>query len=550
MTVALDSTQLLEPLIYDLGAPGRMGVNLPDCDVPESPLPAELLRDDLALPEVGEVQVVRHFVKLSQLNYSIDQGLYPLGSCTMKYNPKVNEDAARLAGFAQLHPLTDEEGAQGALFLMHELQQWLGEISGFDAVSLSPAAGAQGEFAGILMIRQYHIDRGEGQRDIILVPNSAHGTNPATVTMAGMRVRELPANDQGNVDMAALHAACEGELRDRIAGMMITVPSTLGLFESTILEVISTVHDAGGLMYMDGANMNALMAVVKPGELGFDVMHYNLHKTFSTPHGGGGPGSGAVGVNAKLRPYLPGPIVEIVEGQPPPKSLPIAMEGDFADHEEPVGATYQVARNPLESSGRHNVPPLQQSMAGDEPPLYGFVMPEKSIGRMKAFHGNFGMHLRAYAYIRVYGDSGIRDVTRYAVLNANYLRARLMRTYTIPYPRYCGHEFVLEGHVDGVDEVHALDISKRLMDYGFHPPTNYFPLIVPEALLIEPTETEVKEDLDAFVEAMEAIAEEARRDPQTLLQAPHTAPVRRLDEVRAVKELVLCCAPALPVGAG
>ncbi len=500
--VASDSTQLLEPLIYDLGAPGRIGVNLPDCDVPETPMPAELMRDDLALPEVGEVQVVRHFVKLSQLNYSIDQGLYPLGSCTMKYNPKVNEDAARLAGFAQLHPLTDESGAQGALFLMHELQQWLGEISGFSDVSLSPAAGAQGEFAGILMIRQYHIDRGEGQRDIILVPNSAHGTNPATVTMAGMNVRELPANDKGNVDMAALHAACEGELRDRIAGMMITVPSTLGLFESTILEVISTVHDAGGLMYMDGANMNALMAVVKPGELGFDVMHYNLHKTFSTPHGGGGPGSGAVGVNEKLRPYLPGPVVGVIE------------------EEDENGA-----------------------------PLYGFVMPEKSIGRMKAFHGNFGMHLRAYAYIRVYGDSGIRDVTRYAVLNANYLRAKLMRTYTVPYPRYCGHEFVLEGHVDNVDDVHALDISKRLMDYGFHPPTNYFPLIVPEALLIEPTETEVKEDLDAFVEAMEAIAEEARSDPETLLNAPHTAPVRRLDEVRAVKELVLCCAPALPARA-
>ena len=500
---ASKSTQLLEPLIYDLGAPGRIGVNLPEPDVPESPLPAELLRDELALPEVGEVQVVRHFVKLSQLNYSIDQGLYPLGSCTMKYNPKVNEDAARLPGFAQLHPLTDESGAQGALFLMHELQRWLGEISGFEAVSLSPAAGAQGEFAGILMIRQYHIDRGEGQRDIILVPNSAHGTNPATVTMAGMTVRELPSNDQGNVDMTALHAACEGELRDRIAGMMITVPSTLGLFESTILEVISTVHDAGGLMYMDGANMNALMAVVKPGELGFDVMHYNLHKTFSTPHGGGGPGSGAVGVNEKLKPYLPGPIVGVIE------------------EEDENGA-----------------------------PLYGFVMPEKSIGRMKAFHGNFGMHLRAYAYIRVYGDSGIRDVTRYAVLNANYLRAKLMRTYTVPYPRYCGHEFVLEGHVDNVDDVHALDISKRLMDYGFHPPTNYFPLIVPEALLIEPTETEVKEDLDAFVDAMEAIAEEARVDPETVLNAPHSAPVRRLDEVRAVKELVLCCAPALPAGAG
>lgn len=488
---------MLEPIIYDLGAPGRIGVNLPECDVPETELPAELLRDDLALPEVSEVQAVRHFVKLSQLNYSIDKGFYPLGSCTMKYNPKVNEDAARLPGFAQLHPLTEAAGAQGALYLMYELQKRLGEISGFDAVSLTPAAGAQGEFAGILMIRKYHLDNQDGRRDIILVPNSAHGTNPATVTMAGMRVHELPANEDGNVDLSALKAACEGELRGRVAGMMMTVPSTLGLFEATILDVIETVHDAGGLMYMDGANMNAMMAVVKPGELGFDVMHYNLHKTFSTPHGGGGPGSGAVGAGEKLKAYLPGPIVDQVE-----------------DEDETSAA------------------------------LYGFVMPPKSIGRLKAFHGNFGMHLRAYAYIRVYGDSGLGDVTRYAVLNANYLRAKLMNSYKVPYPRYCGHEFVLEGHFEDVEDIHALDISKRLMDYGFHPPTNYFPLIVPEAMLIEPTETEVKEELDAFVEAMEKIADEARSQPDLLRSAPHTAPVRRLDEVRAVKELILCCAQA------
>lgn len=487
-----------EPTIYDLSAPGRLGVNLPECDVPEAELPTELLRGDLALPEVGEVQVVRHFVKLSQLNYSIDKGFYPLGSCTMKYNPKVNEDAARLPGFAQLHPLTETDGAQGALYVMYELQKWLGEISGFESVSLTPAAGAQGEFAGILMIRKYHLDN-QQQRDIILVPNSAHGTNPATVTMAGMQVHELPSNDEGNVDLAALKAACEGELRGRIAGMMMTVPSTLGLFESTILDVIETVHEAGGLMYMDGANMNALMAVVKPGELGFDVMHYNLHKTFSTPHGGGGPGSGAVGVNEKLKAYLPGPIVDKVED------------------EDESGAA-----------------------------LYGFVMPPKSIGRLKAFHGNFGMHLRAYAYIRVYGDRGLGDVTRYAVLNANYLRARLMTSYKTPYPRPCGHEFVLEGHFEDVEDIHALDISKRLMDYGFHPPTNYFPLIVPEALLIEPTETEVREELDAFVDAMEKIADEARSQPDLLRNAPHTAPVRRLDEVRAAKELALCCAPARP----
>ena len=493
---------MTEPIIYDLGSPGRIGVNLPECDVPETPLPTDLMRDDLALPEVGELQVVRHFLKLSQMNYAIDKGFYPLGSCTMKYNPKLNEDVARLAGFGQLHPLADEASSQGALFLMHELQTWLAEISGFDHISLAPAAGAQGEFAGILMIRKYHLDHDDAKRDLILVPNSAHGTNPATVSMAGMRVIELPSNERGNVDLEALKAVCQGEERDKIAGMMITVPSTLGLFEAHILEVIEAVHDAGGLMYMDGANMNALMGVVKPGKLGFDVMHYNLHKTFSTPHGGGGPGSGPVGVNEKLKPYLPGPVVDIVE--------PASEEHDA--------------------------------------PLYGLVMPEKSIGRMKAFHGNFGMHVRAYAYIRVYGDTGIRDVTRYAVLNANYLRAKLMKTYKVPYPRYCGHEFVMEGHIEGVDDIHALDISKRLMDYGFHPPTNYFPLIVPEALLIEPTETEVKDDLDAFVEAMEKIAEEARTNPDLLHDAPLTAPVKRLDEVRAAKELVLCCAPALPEG--
>ena len=489
----------LEPLVYELSVPGRRGVNLPDVDVPESELPNALLRDDLRLPELGELQVVRHFLKLSQLNYAIDKGFYPLGSCTMKYNPKLNEDMARLPGFAALHPMTDDEGSQGALKLMYDLQGWLAEISGFDAVSMAPAAGAQGEFAGILMIRKYHVDRGDTKRTKILVPNSAHGTNPATVTMAGYEVIELPSDTRGDVDLEALRKVCN-ERGDEIAGMMITVPSTLGLFDAHILEVIEAVHNVGGLMYMDGANMNALMGVVKPGKLGFDVMHYNLHKTFSTPHGGGGPGSGPVGVNEKLRPYLPGPIVDIVEA-----------------------ATDE-----------------------DEAPLYGLVMPEKSIGRLKSFHGNFGMHVRAYAYIRIYGDSGIRDVSRHAVLNANYIRAQLMDSYTIPYPRYCGHEFVLEGHFEGVEDIHALDISKRLMDYGYHPPTNYFPLIVPEALLIEPTETEAKETLDDFIEVMKKIAREAHESPELLKEAPHNAPVKRLDEVRAAKQLVLCCAPALP----
>ncbi len=491
---------MTEPLIYEMSAEGRMGVNLPACDVPKAELPQDWLRDTLPLPQVGEVQVVRHFVRLSQLNYAIDKGLYPLGSCTMKYNPKLNEDVARYVGFAHLHPLADVEGAQGALALMYELQNWLAEISGFDAVSLTPAAGAQGEFAGILMIRNYHLDRGDVRRTKIIVPNSAHGTNPATVTMAGFTVIEVGSDKNGNVDLEALRAICEGPEAPHIAGMMITVPSTLGLFDSQILDIIELVHKAGGLMYMDGANMNALMGVVKPGELGFDVMHYNLHKTFSTPHGGGGPGSGPVGVNAKLKPFLPGPIVDIVE--------PAKDEQDA--------------------------------------PLYGFVMPEKSIGRLKTFHGNFGMHVRAYAYIRIYGAEGLREVTRHAVLNANYVRARLADTYTIPYPRYCGHEFVIEARLKGAEGVHALDISKRLMDYGFHPPTNYFPLIVPEALLIEPTETETKDDLDRFIEAMKKIAQEARENPDLLHTAPHTAPVKRLDEVKAAKELILCCAPARP----
>jgi glycine dehydrogenase subunit 2 len=487
---------MTEPTIYDISAPGRRGVLLPDVDVPETPLPTELLRAELNLPEVGELQVIRHFVNLSQTNYAIDKGFYPLGSCTMKYNPKINEDTARLPGFAHLHPLTEEEGSQGALALMYQLQEWLAEISGFKAVSLAPAAGAQGELAGILMIRKYHLDRDDAKRTKILVPNSAHGTNPATVSMAGLQAVELPSDENGDVDLKALRAACD----DTVAGMMITVPSTLGLFESHILDVIQAVHDCGGLMYMDGANMNALMGVVKSGELGFDVMHYNLHKTFSTPHGGGGPGCGAVAAGEKLKDYLPGPTAQIVE--------------------EPT--------------------------ADDEAPLYGLRMPEKSIGQIKAFYGNFGMHVRAYTYIRIHGDQGIKDISRHAVLNANYIRAKLKDTYTIPYPRICAHEFVLEGHFEGVEDIHALDISKRLMDYGIHPPTNYFPLIVPEALLIEPTETETKVTLDDFIDAMKKIAQEARETPDLLKTAPHVTPVSRLDEVRAAKQLVLCCGPALP----
>jgi len=482
-----------EPLIYDLSSPGRRGVTLPEVDVPLADLPGGLTRDDLPLPEVSEIDVVRHFVRLSQLNHAIDTGFYPLGSCTMKYNPKINEDMARLGGFAYTHPLQDPATVQGNLALMYSLQEWLKEIGGFAAVSLQPAAGAHGELTGILILRAYHRWRGEARRTKILIPDSAHGTNPASTAMAGMQVVELPSDARGNVDLAALKAACD----DTVAGLMLTNPNTLGLFEEHVLEVAAQVHECGGLLYGDGANMNALLGVVRPGDLGFDVLHFNLHKTFSTPHGGGGPGSGPVGVAPALVDFLPGPVVEIVD------------PGD-----------------------------------DDQAPLYGLVMPKRSIGRVKAFHGHFGMHVRAFTYMRMHGKRGLRAVADHAVLNANYLRARLRGTYHVPFDRICMHEFVAEGRWEDAPGVRALDVSKRLMDFGFHPPTNYFPLIVHEALMIEPTETESRETLDRFVEAMEAIAAEARRDPEVLHTAPHKTPFGRLDEVKAAKDLVLCCRPA------
>jgi glycine dehydrogenase subunit 2 len=482
-----------ELIIYDLGAPGRIGIRMPDPDVPQTDLPAELLRDDLDLPEVDELTVLRHFQRLSHLNHNIESGFYPLGSCTMKYNPKLNEDIARLPGFAHIHPRQDASTVQGALEVMYELQEWLMELGGFAGVSLQPAAGAHGEFAGILMMRKYHLDRGDTKRTKMLIPDSAHGTNPASTTMSGLTVVEIPSDDRGNVDLTLLREQCD----DTVVGLMITNPNTLGLFEEQMVEVINTVHACGGLVYGDGANFNALMGIVRPGDLGFDVMHYNLHKTFSTPHGGGGPGSGPVGVSERLMPFLPGPIVGIVEE---------------ADEEE-------------------------------EYPFYNFVMPEKSIGRMKAFHGQFGMHVRALAYMYVYGGDGLRQVSEMAVLNANYIRARLRDTYHVPHDRICMHEFVMEGRWDDAPEVHALDISKRLMDYGIHPPTNYFPLIVHEALMIEPTETENKQTLDNFIDVMLQIAQEAHDSPELLQNAPHITPVGRLDEVRAAKLLVLCCRP-------
>ncbi len=481
---------MIEPTIYELSSPGRIGVRFPEPDVPPAELPASLLREELPLPELAEMDVIRHFTRLSQKNYCIDYGLYPLGSCTMKYNPKINEEAARIPGFAWTHPLQPIETVQGNLALMYELQEYIKEIGGFAAVSLQPAAGAQGEFTGVMIIRAYHKSRGDEKRTKMLIPDSAHGTNPATSAMSGYEVVSLPTDSRGNVDLAALRTVAD----DTVAGLMLTNPNTLGLFDENVCDVAGIIHECGGLVYGDGANMNALLGIAKPGELGIDVMHFNLHKTFSTPHGGGGPGSGPVGVGEQLVDFLPGPIVTVLE------------EGDD-----------EVA------------------------PLFGLSMPKKTIGRVKSFHGQFGMLVRAYTYITMHGPDGLRKISEYAVLNANYLLARLGGKYHLPYKRLCMHEFVVEGVWPDAPDIHALDVAKRLMDYDFHPPTNYFPLIVHEALMIEPTETENKQTLDKFAEVLVKIAEEAHTQPELLKNAPHNTPVGRMDEVKAAKELVLCC---------
>jgi glycine dehydrogenase subunit 2 len=479
-----------EPTIFELSSNGRTGVKFPDPDVPFTALPEDFLRDNLPLPELSELDVIRHFTNLSKFNYCIDGGFYPLGSCTMKYNPKVNEEAARLPGFSNIHPLQPIETVQGCLALMYELQEWLKEISGFSAVSLQPAAGAQGEFTGVLIIKAYHQAKGDTNRTKILIPDSAHGTNPATSAMSGFDVVPLSTDDRGNVDLEALKRVCDSQ----VAGLMLTNPNTLGLFEQGIIEVIDIVHQSGGLVYGDGANLNALLGIARPGDLGIDVMHFNLHKTFSTPHGGGGPGCGPVGVKSHLAEFLPSPIVGIVES------------GD-----------------------------------DENPPLYGYVNPKQTIGRVKSFNGHFSMMVRAYTYISMHGAEGLRRIAEYAVLNANYLQVKLSNHYRIPHNRICMHEFVAEGTWPETPDIHALDIAKRLMDYNFHPPTNYFPLIVHEALMIEPTETENKQTLDNFVDALLNIYNEARSNPELLKEAPHNTPVGRLDEVKAAKELVLCC---------
>jgi glycine dehydrogenase subunit 2 len=474
----------LQPTLAELSRPGRRALCVPHPPADAAvAIPAEHRRSaPLALPELNEPAVIRHFVNLSHLNYSVDGGLYPLGSCTMKYNPKINEQAARLPGFAQLHPLAPDAVAQGTLELMWELQGMLAEISGMRAVTLQPAAGAHGELTGILMIRAFHHARGDTARDEVIVPDSSHGTNPATASMAGFRTVTVKSGADGRVDLDALRAV----LGPRTAAVMLTNPSTLGLFERQIVDILDAVHAAGALGYMDGANMNAVLGRFRPGAAGFDVMHFNLHKTFSTPHGGGGPGAGPVAVGERLAPYLPGPLVV----------------------REPDG-TFRLEH-------------------ADERPT--------SIGRVRAYQGNTGVLVRAYAYIRAHGGTGLREVSEDAVLAANYLRDRVRDGYELPFDGPCMHEFVATAAVlHRATGVRTLDIAKRLIDYGFHPPTIYFPLIVEECLLIEPTETETREELDAFADALLSIAREAREQPELLTEAPVTAPVRRLDEATAAR---------------
>ena len=471
-------------LLMDRSAAGRLGVSLPESDVPpQAPPPGDMLRGELDFPEVSEGELVRYFSQISQLNFSIDHNFYPLGSCTMKYNPKVNDEVAGLPGFAEIHPHQPDDTVQGALRLMWELQRRLAEITGMAGCSLAPMAGADGEFAGMLVARAYHLERGDTHRHKVLIPDSAHGTNPATASMCGFDVITLPSDAEGNTDLEALRYS----VGDDLAGLMITLPSTLGLFDSNILEVVRIVREAGGIVYGDGANLNALLGRVKLGELGFDLMHSNLHKTFTQPHGGGGPGAGPIIVSERLLPYLPTPVVE-------------------------------------------------RSAGADGEARYSLQAPPKTIGRMGAFHGNFGALVRAYAYIATLGAEGVSNISRDAVINANYIMSGLKGHYDLPYDRSCMHEVVFSAHSLRRDcGVSALDVAKRLIDYGIHPPTMYFPLIVDEALMIEPTETESKETLDYFIEAMRAIAAEARTDPDMLHNAPHDAPNTRVDEARAAR---------------
>lgn len=474
-------------LIFEISRPGRQGYSLPTCDVPGKPLeqllPEPLRRSAVpGLPELSETEVIRHFTELSTRNFGVDTGFYPLGSCTMKYNPKVNEETAALPGFAFLHPCQPEETAQGALELLYNMEQGLKELTGMERFTLQPAAGAHGELTGLMVIQAYHRSRGDLKRNKVLIPLSAHGTNPATVSMAGYEVVQIPCDERGLVDLEALKAAVD----DTTSALMLTNPSTLGLFEEEIVEMAKAVHEAGGLLYYDGANMNAIMGYTRPGDMGFDVVHINIHKTFSTPHGGGGPGGGPVGVKERLVPFLPVPLVD--------------KRGE--------GFTFN------------------------------YDLPE-SIGKMHAFYGNFGVVVKAYTYLRMLGADGLKQASSDAVLNANYLMSLLKKTYHLPYDRTCKHEFVLSARPEKKKGAGAGDIAKALLDRGFHPPTVYFPLIVEEALMVEPTETESKETLDAFARTMEDIAREIDEDAEKIVHGPYHTVVGRLDEVRAARSPVL-----------
>lgn len=475
----------MEKLLFEKSRSGRKGYTLPKLEVQislnEDILPEKFVRKSPAeLPEISENEVARHFLRLSHLNYCIEQGLYPLGSCTMKYNPKINEVTASFPGFRDLHPSTREDFVQGALELMYNLGECLKEISGFTGVTLQPAAGSQGEFTGISMIRAYHEARKDFKRTKILIPDAAHGTNPASAAIAGFEIVELRSNENGRVDLDDLRS----KVNDEVAGFMLTNPNTVGIFEKEIKEIEQLVHGCGGLMYMDGANLNALLGIVRPADLGFDCMHINLHKTFSTPHGGGGPGSGPVCVNDKLIPYLPVP--------------QIVKENDK------FRLIYDI---------------------------------ETSIGKLHTFFGNFGMFVRAYTYIRMHGAEGLRSVSENAIINANYIRALIKDNYKLPYNEFGMHEFVISADYQKEFGVNAKDIAKRLLDYGFHAPTIYFPLIVHECMLIEPTETETKENLEEFANVMNIIAQEAKENPDVVRNAPTTTPVKRIDDALAARKL-------------
>lgn len=474
-------------LIFEISKEGRKAYSLPPCDVEEieltSMIPDSYLRDeDVDLPEVSEVDVIRHYTNLSNKNYGVDTGFYPLGSCTMKYNPKINEDMAALTGFTNIHPYQPEETVQGALELMYQLDMMLAEITGMERVTLQPAAGAHGEMTGLMIMKAYHDSRGDKKRNKIIVPDSAHGTNPASAAVVGFEIIEIESDKNGAVDLEKLKEA----LSDEVAGLMLTNPSTLGLFEHNIKEIADLVHEAGGLLYYDGANANAIMGIARPGDMGFDVIHLNLHKTFSTPHGGGGPGSGPVGVRKDLVKFLPVPVIE-------KKDNKYVLDYDRPD----------------------------------------------SIGKVKSFYGHFGVAVKAYAYILSMGAEGLKKVSQKAVLNANYIMSKLKEHYYLPIDQICKHEFVLGGLKDNENHVSTLDVAKRLLDYGYHPPTVYFPLIVSEAIMIEPTETESIETLDRFIETMIKIAQEAKDNPEILKTAPHNTPVRRIDEAKAARNLIL-----------